>query len=236
MKPLLIVILLLFPFVIQAQDAPPTSDENPPLTILNAKWSRDRQPVENAASASALIGPQPAMNNSSKNFEKQKRINAPPGERDPQADTLDTRGGELERINQIAREAENKPMMDGFAYLVKVQNAGSKVTQNVFWEYQFRETDKPSNLVRRQFVCSVKIKPAQEKALQAFSRLGPSEVVDVKSLGKKMDHQFEGAVQINRIEYSDGTFWQRKNWDVNDLKLNAKARAETRNLPVCRGL
>jgi hypothetical protein len=234
MKPLLIVTLLLFPLVVAAQE--PSIAEDSPLTVLSARWSRDRQPIENAASGSSILPPQPAMTRDNKNFEKQRRINAPPGERDPNADTTDTRGNELERINQLARESENKPMMEGFAYLVKVQNGGPKVIQNIFWEYQFRETSNPSNLVRRQFICSAKIKPSQEKSLQAFSRLGPSEVIDVKSLGKNAGSQFEGEVRINRIEFSDGTFWQRKDWEISQHKLNEKARAETKNLPVCRGL
>ena len=234
MKPLLILIALLLPASVQAQESS-TTDENSPLTVLSAKWTRDRQPVENAVSGSSILPPAPAMTRNDKNFEKQKRINSPAGERDPNADTIDTRASELERINQMAREPE-KPMMEGFAYLVKVQNGGPKVIQNIFWEYQFRETNNPANLVRRQFICSAKIKPAQEKSLQAFSRQGPSEVIDIKSLGKKPENQFEGAVRINRIEFADGTFWQRKDWEVNQLKLNNKARADTRNLPMCRGL
>lgn len=234
MKPLLIVTLLLLSIAALAQE-PSANEDNSPLTVLGAKWSRDRQPVENALSGSSILPPAPAMTRDSKNFEKQKRINAPAGDRDPTADTLDTRGNELERINQQAREAE-KPMMEGFAYLVKVQNGGAKVIQNIFWEYQFRETSNPSNLVRRQFICNARIKPSQEKSLQAFSRLGPSEVIDVKSLGKKANTEFEGEVRINRIEFSDGTSWQRRGWEVNQHKLNEKARAETRNLPMCRGL
>jgi hypothetical protein len=234
MKPLLIVALLLFPIIIQAQE-PSGDEDNPPLAVLGARWSRDRQPVENAVSGSSILPPQPAMTRDSKIFEKQKRINAPAGDRDPMADNVDTRGNELERINQQARAAE-RPMMEGFAYNVKVQNGGTKIIQNIFWEYQFRETSNPANLVRRQFICSAKIKPSQEKSLQAFSRLGPSEVIDVKSLSKKVSSQFEGEVRINRIEFSDGTFWQRKDWEVNQHKLNDKARAETRNLPMCRGL
>jgi hypothetical protein len=230
MKPLLILTLLLIPLV-QAQEPVAGGDESP-LVVLSSKWARDRQPVENVVSA--IVAPQPAMNALNKNFEKQKRLNAPPGERDPTLDTIDARGGELERINQLAREGENKPTVAGFAYQLKVQNGGTKVTQNVFWEYRFRETANPSNLVRRQFICNVKIKPSQEKSLSAFSSLGPSEVVDVKSLGKKAE--FEGSVLVNRVEFSDGTFWQRKNWEVSQLKLNTKARAETRNLPMCRGL
>lgn len=234
MRPLLIVMLFLFPLVVQTQE-PAATDDNSPLTVLNARWSRDRQPVENAVSGSSILPPAPAMTRDTKNFEKQKRINAPAGDRDPMADSIDTRGNELERINQQAREAE-KPMMEGFAYQVKVQNGATKMIQNIFWEYQFRETSNPSNLVRRQFICNAKIKPSQEKSLQAFSRLGPSEVVDVKSLGKKAENQFESEVRINRIEYSDGTFWQRKDWEVSQHKLSDKARAETKNLPMCRGL
>lgn len=234
MKSLLIFTLLISPLIAQPQEGS-AGEENSPLTVLSAKWSRDRQPVDNAISGSSLVPPQPAMTRDSKNFEKQRRMNAPAGERDPNQDSIDTRGNELERINQMARESE-KPMAEGFAYLVKVQNAGAKVTQNIFWEYQFRETGNPANVVRRQFICSARIKPAQEKSLQAFSRLGPSEVVNVKSLDKGVANQFEGNVRINRIEYSDGTFWQRKDWQVDNVKLNSNARAETRNLPMCRGL
>jgi hypothetical protein len=231
MKPLLIVILLLFPLT-QAQQ-PPATEEAAPLLVLNSKWMRDRQPVENAAAA--IVGPQPAMNRESKNFERQRRINSPAGERDPRADMVDTRAGELERINQEARAGENKPTIPGFAYLVKVQNGGAKVAQSVFWEYQFRETTNPSNVARRQFVCSVKIKPEQEKTLQAFSKSGPSDVVHVKTLGKKSGGEFEGTALINRVEFSDGTFWQRKDWEVNPSLLNASAAAEKRHLPMCRG-
>ena len=49
MRPLLIVMLFLFPLVVQTQE-PAASEDNSPLTVLNARWSRDRQPVANAAS------------------------------------------------------------------------------------------------------------------------------------------------------------------------------------------
>jgi hypothetical protein len=61
-------------------------------------------------------------------------------------------------------------------------------------------------------------------------------VVNVKSLGNGPAKQFLEGVVINRVEFADGTFWQRQGWNINDLKLTAKARSETRNLPTCRGL
>jgi hypothetical protein len=119
---------------------------------------------------------------------------------------------------------------------VKVQNGSDKLIQTIFWEYQFRETASPANVTRRQFLCSARINAAKAKDLQAFSLSGPSDVVNVKSLAKATRDQFSEGVVINRVEFSDGSFWQRRDWNVNDLKLIPKARSETRNLPACRSL
>lgn len=202
--------------------------EPTPLTVLSFKWGHDRQPIGNAVSAS--IAPAPAMINANKNFERQRRVNDPAGVRDPNADTLDGRAAELERIVQESREP---PPVEGFAYQVRIRNGGAKITQTVFWQYEFVETANPANVTRRQFLCSAKVKPQQEKDLRGFVLRGPSDVVDAKSLGKL---SFRETVTINRVEYSDGTFWQRPGWNVDDFKLTAKARSETRNLPACRSL
>src|SRR5947208_54472 len=103
------------------QNPPATDVEQSPVVVLAFKWARDRQPIENAVSASTA--PAAAMISVNRNFEKQKRINDPAGVRDPNADTLDGRASELERIVQQSREPQP---VDGFAYLVRVQNASTK--------------------------------------------------------------------------------------------------------------
>lgn len=228
------IFLLLLPLLLMPGPAPqnPASNEDAsPVLVTSFKWVRDRKPIENAFSA--LTTPAPAMIAANKNFEKQKRINALPGERDPNADTLDGRSAEIDRIVQESRQAQP---VDGFTYLVKVQNGSGKLIQTIFWEYQFRETASPANVTRRQFLCSARINADKGKDLQAFSLSGPSDVVNVKSLAKASADQFTEGVVINRVEYSDGSFWQRRDWNVNDLKLIPKARSETRNMPSCRGL
>jgi len=214
----------------RAQD-PVTSEETIPVVVTSFKCARDRKPIENAVSVSSP--PAPAMIAANKNFEKQRRVNDPAGVRDPNADTLDGRSAELDRIVQQSREPQP---VDGFTYSVKVQNGSSKSIQTIFWEYQFKESAQPTNVTHRQFLCSARINPEKGKDLQVFSLSGPSNVVNVKSLGKGPASQFLEGVLINRVEFTDGTFWQRQGWDVNDLKLVPKARSETRNLPVCRGL
>jgi hypothetical protein len=232
MKALLLISCLLMPNALSQAvvQNPPAADESP-VVIVNSRWFRDRQQAENAVGVSNA--PAPAMIAANKNFEKQRRVNASAGERDPNQDSLDGRSAALERIVQQSREPEP---VSGFTYQVKLQNSSVKPIQTIFWEYQFKETANPTNVARRQFLCSAAIKPEKDRELKVFSLLGPSNVVDVKSLGKGADEQFKGGVLVNRVEYVDGTFWQRPGWDVNDLRLMPKARSATRNMPVCRSI
>lgn len=231
MKVFLLLLLLLLPGRAAVQNPPDTARENTPLAVISFKVVRDRKPIEQASSA--LLTPAPAMITANKNFERNRRINASAGERDPNADTLDGRSAAIDRM--VAESREPQPV-DGFTYSVKVQNGSGKLIQTIFWEYRFLETASPENVTRRQFLCSARINPDKGKELQVFSLAGPSDVVNVKTLAKASADQFKEGVVINRVEYADGTFWQRHDWNVDDLKLNPKARSETRNLPPCRSL
>src|SRR6266542_3664143 len=98
-------LFFLLPFLLLTAHVPAQSPkDNAPVLIVNFRWVKDRQPIGNASSAS--VTPAPAMIAANRNFEKQKRINDPAGVRDPNADTLDGRGAELDRITQEAREPE----------------------------------------------------------------------------------------------------------------------------------
>lgn len=137
---------------------------------------------------------------------------------------------------QEARTPKPKPV-DGLAYRVKVQNAGRKVIDVIFWEYQFKETANPKLVTRQQFLCGAGIKPGKEKELQAFSVSSPGDVISVDSLAKKSDNLFVEQVVINRVEYADGTIWQRKDWNFAEVRLGvARATATPWGAEMCRGL
>jgi hypothetical protein len=226
-------ILLLLPLLLIFGDstqkpAPPA--ESSPVIVVSFKWFKDRQPIDNAVAVP--VTPQPAMIAADKNFEKQKRINASAGDRDPHADTLDSRGAELDRIVQESREA---PPVDGFVYAIKFKSASEKPIARIFWEYQFKETANPANVTRRRFLCNIKIKPEQTKDLEVFSLGGPSDVISVKSLAKGSGKQFQEMVVIDRVEYGDGSFWQLKGWTVDVSKLVSKKRADSQKASMCRG-
>ena len=81
------------------------------------------------------------MTQANKNLERTARGNDPAGVRDPNADTVDSRGAALEKSVQAAQNAGNT--FDGFAYQAKIHNASKQVVEVVFWEYQFIDSGNP---------------------------------------------------------------------------------------------
>ena len=236
MKTLLLWPLLLM-FVAPGQN-PTALPEVPSVTVLRFKWSKTHQTAKTPApAAGAPVTPAPAMIAANKNFQRNARINDPAGVRDPNEDTLDGRGAALDKIVQEARTPKAKAV-DNFAYLVRIQNSSPKVVEILFWEYQFIDPMNPENVTRRQFLCGVNIKPNKEKELQAVSLSGPSDVINVGSLAIDPGKLFEEKVVINRVEYSDGSIWQRKNWNAAEIKLTYQRAVATPWDPgeMCRGL
>lgn len=213
-----------------AQEA---SADDAPVAVVSYKWSKDRRPME-LIDNSGPNTPQAAMIPQNKNFQRNARINDPAGVRDPNADTLDGRSAELDRITAEARQA--KPQTDGFIYQAKVQNNSAKPVAIVFWEYQFREKGNPTILSRRQFVCLAKMKPAKTRDLEIFTLAAPSSVISVKTLSKKSEPSFDETVLINRVEFEDGSNWQRKDWNYDEVKLTARTASTPKRQQMCRGL
>lgn len=224
--------MLLQPLVWPAQNGSVTGDGSP-VTVLAFKWSKSRKAGEKADTAS--VAPAPTVIASDKNFERNVRI-IDPAARDPGQDTPDGRRAMMEKSVQEARSP--KPSgKDGFAYSVKIQNPGTKVIEVLFWEYQFSEPSDSSKVTRRQFLCGVNIKPRKEKELQAFSLSGPGGVVSAELLAGKLENPYQEKVVINRVEYADGTIWQRKDWNFAEVKASiARVIATPWGAEMCRGL
>ncbi len=208
------------------------SFEGAPVTVLGVKTSKDRQTIEYQPAISA---PAPAMIPQNKNFERNRRANNSPGERDPNLDTVDGRSAALEKAIQDSRAPNTA--VEGYSYRAKIQNASEKVIEVIFWEYQFRDTPNSTVVSRRQFLCGVSIKPEKAKELKAFSVSGPSDVISVAALSDKTKTGGEETVVINRVEFADGSIWQRKDWKFGEVRLSyARAVATPWGSEMCRGL
>jgi hypothetical protein len=223
-----ILLGLLIPY--QTVNSP---DENSPLAVVNYKWSRARRNI--AAEETKDTAPAPAMIPQNRNFARNARINDPPGVRDPNQDTLDGRSAAMEKSVQESRTAKPKPQ-DRFAFKIKVQNSEKKAIEIVFWEYQFQDPSDASIVARRQFLCGVNIPGEKTKELEGFSVSGPN-VVNVSTLADKSENPFKQKVLINRVEYADGSIWQRKGWSLADVKASYERVLREQWLPgMCKGL
>jgi antitoxin (DNA-binding transcriptional repressor) of toxin-antitoxin stability system len=199
-----------------------------PVTVVGFRWFKERHEVETASGG----GPAAAMIPQNKNFERNRRANTSPGERDPNLDTIDGRSAALERAVQDSRAP--KPI-EGFAYRAKVHNGSGKPIQIIFWEYQLKEPGATMPALRRQFLCVAQMKPEKNLELQAFSLSGPHDVVSVNALKTKTEGE-ELAV-INRVEFADGSIWQRKDWSFGEIRMTFDHAISTPwGAEMCRGL
>lgn len=229
MKTLLLLPFLLTPFA-QLQGA----GDGSVLDVVGFKWTKSRQVVDKSDAQGP--GPAAAMTAANRNFERNRRINDPAGVRDPNADTVDARSAALDKAVREARSPKTVEV-DGFAYKVKVRNAAAKVVEVLFWEYQFEEAADPANLARRQFLCGVQIKAGKDKELLAWSASGPNSAVSIDSLANKAESPFRERVVINRIEYADGSIWQRKDWNFAEVRAAVQRATSTPwGAEMCRGL
>lgn len=211
---LLLSLLLLFVSPGQGQNGA-GSDEGSLVVVLDFKYLKSRQTINNLTSPTTA--PAADMITAKNVSPRNSRPQAPVGARDPITETIDARSAALEKNVQESRSPKSTDV-DGYAYQAKVRNAHTQNIEVLFWEYQFKEVSNPTNVVRRQFLCSAKIKPGKERELQAFSVLGPSDVISVDSLTNKSRNLFEEKVVINRVEYADGSILQRKDWNFAEVK------------------
>ena len=220
MKTLFLLPLFLTIGAIGQTAEPPDS----PMDILEFKWERVRQAA--VKQTVPEIGPARAMILENKNFQRNARQNAPVGAIDPNDLTVDGRSAAIERNVQESRRPQTDPT-DGFSYRVTMRNTTRSVVEIVFWEYQFTELANPANVVRRQFLCAVKMKPKEKKDMLAFSASGPSDIISVESLGRSTGKLFDEKVVINRLELADGNILQRKDWNFAEVKAAIKRAVET---------
>lgn len=209
--------------------------EDSPVEVLSSKWSRFRQKVEKSDSQTtgrAL----PVANRANRNFERNRRVNDPVGTPDPNADTIEGRSAALEKNVQESRSPKSG-FVDGFMYQAKIRNGGKSAVEVVFWEYQFKERANPANVTSRHFLCGVNIKSGKDHELSIFSTFSPGGVIGANGLEDKSGKLFEEKILINRVEYADGTIWQRRDWSYTDLKPSIeRALATPWGTEMCRNL
>jgi hypothetical protein len=96
-----------------------------------------------------------------------------------------------------------------YLYKAKVTNTESKSIRAIDWDYVFFEQADGKEVGRHLFKSNVKIQPGKSAELSRRTASPPTNVVNVAKTGKKIKEQYAERVEIQRIEYDDGSVWTR---------------------------
>jgi hypothetical protein len=97
----------------------------------------------------------------------------------------------------------------GYIYEFKVRNTGTKTIRRVAWEYSFSDPITKRKVGRRNYKSKVKILPGMTANLVVRSSLPPIGTIDAKRAGLGQQDQSPDQMIIQKIEYTDGSVWQR---------------------------
>ena len=97
-----------------------------------------------------------------------------------------------------------------YLYKVTVKNTGARLIKAVDWEFQFLHPETNELLGSRRVTSRVKLKPGKIQKLKVYLPQPPTKIVSVDQLDKKYQDQVKQQVVIHRIDYNDGSVWQRE--------------------------
>lgn len=209
-------VLLTFAFIaltatLQTQTSMQASSD---LVVLKFSWSKYVTGSGLVHSVEADPAPGPIVIN-------RTRINDPDYQRP--AGTPTERRAELAALERDAALSTNR-RSNFYVYRIQVKNAGTRPIKSFVWASADPAgmPDSPG----RQFLCTVKTKPNETKAIEVLSTLAPSPVVDVNKAGDKTEKSHDLSAVINRIEYGDGSIWQRPGWESSILSPDLGRKLE----------
>jgi len=106
-------------------------------------------------------------------------------------------------------ETEARGPFTTYIYKAKVTNNDTKAIRAIEWDYVFYDPATEKEISRHALKNSLKLQPGKSAELSRRTANPPTTVVDVQKTGKKIKEQYAERVEIQRIEFADGSVWQR---------------------------
>lgn len=177
-------------------------DAESPLTVINYGWDKERiRPIPSMA-------PLASQDELIQQSRREQQLSAA---RNTNAKSTT---GKLQ--SQISNHQEAKVLAqqtelprDGYRYRVTLRNDGLKTIKSIDWDYYFVDPATNQELARHQFTSDDTIKPGKSKEVFVLYLKPPVKTVDARSLKKKEKESFVGRVIVARLQFSDGSVWQR---------------------------
>jgi hypothetical protein len=106
-------------------------------------------------------------------------------------------------------KVDNRSPFTTYVYKAKVTNNDTKTIRAIDWDYVFYDLTTEKEVARHPLKNDVKLQPGKSTEISRRTASPPTNVVDVTKTGKKIKEQYAERVEIQRIEYDDGSFWAR---------------------------
>ncbi len=177
---------------------PPAIAEAPGISVSGASWRKD-------VFVPALYEDPMAPNQEQADLKREQR-------EIKKVRDARSRGGQS-TLPPLTKEvmSQNKEMPEGpsvnYIYQAKFKNTGTKEIRSTVWEYLVFDTENHTEIGRHRFVDNTRIRPGKSATLVGYSATPATTVIHATKAGK--GDQASELVMVSRIEYEDGTFWQR---------------------------
>lgn len=200
----------------QAQVPAAGAGDAPGLSVTQYKWRQevrnpalDEDPLSVNDEHQQLLRAQRETRRANVVRERSGQAPIPPPTRTG-AQPINVEDGEQTALRRVARRADDPGGLTvNYFYEVNVSNTGEKAIRALVWEYVLFDTDTKLEVGRRRFVNEASIKPGKSKKLVGQSSFPPANTVDASKAGKQTRNQFAESVVIVRVEYADGSAWER---------------------------
>lgn len=178
--PTLLLLVLLLSVDVFAQ-TPKAQSDSPDLTVIKKSWRKESYYVP-ALSADPLRAndDQAKLNRARRDNSSSNKVRVQEGNTPEQTTVPKT------------KPAESDGAHVRFTYRVTVKNSSAKTITGVAWNYG-----------KHSFQSRVKIRTGKSTELVGMTNKPPSSVIDAG------DAQLSEEVVIRRIQYEDGSFWER---------------------------
>jgi hypothetical protein len=201
----LLLLISGLPAAQQAQQPQPVPEGPEDVSVVKFSWRKERIPGwENRISTSAE-----SYDTMRARIDNERRIQAARNAGNKaELGRRESAAKMLEDANATKDSKNARPPRDGYRYKVTVSNAGAKTVRLIDWDYVFLDPTTQQEVSRRQFTSEEKVRPGKDKELEVFILSPPFLTVNAKA-SRTGETPFVEQVILMRVEYSDGTVWQR---------------------------
>jgi hypothetical protein len=180
----------------------PGPQEAPDFTVVKHSWTKERINWE----GDPFGGPVENFDDMRRRMVDERRV----GRARSSGNIAEAAKVEREmRSEQVIKARPPAPPRYAFLYKVSLRNNTIKTIKAIDWDYIFFSSNTQSETGRLEFTSEEKIGPGKTKELNVMARRPPAKTVSVYALDKTERQGLDGQVVIVRLEYTDGSIWQR---------------------------